>query len=441
MLGSSLVLACAVLWATGCRNNAAQSDLIQREMRHQEDQIYALQDYLSEYQQLLCEARTENEALRQQLARDQFRGGSPAREKFPPPPATPPKPNGQPQPEIQIKDDIEMTLPEVPPTEPDIPEPPPLGPMSRDEQVRDDPRIALAVYDEADEPPAAPAEVAASYEEPVATPSVAFPAIANDCPPVAVAVRAEVSQAGGANGPRVLVDVLPLDEDGGPATCDGQLSLLFRDPAAIGNARDLARWDFTSDELADFAHDTSQGTTYVFPLQLPADAPADRPVEMWVRLVPEDGEKVLTRAELDLSRPGRFVFDERLRPKRVDYSVRTASAVAPIAPSLATGAAPSTVTSVDGWQIARPGDLPVPTSSPPRHEGTWRTATQPIPVVESRPAAIDPLDRYASSPFTLDDMPTERIANAAPQWLPERPRSDSSPIEDKVAPPRWSATR
>ena len=36
-------------------------------MRLQEDKIYALQDYLSEYQQLVCQYRSENEALKEQM--------------------------------------------------------------------------------------------------------------------------------------------------------------------------------------------------------------------------------------------------------------------------------------------------------------------------------------------------------------------------------------
>ena len=56
-----------LLALVGCKSNG-QTDLVEREMRQQEDQIYAMQDYLNNYQQLLCQTRAENESLKQQLA-------------------------------------------------------------------------------------------------------------------------------------------------------------------------------------------------------------------------------------------------------------------------------------------------------------------------------------------------------------------------------------
>ena len=53
---------------TGCRHDASQRDAYIRELRMQEDEIYELQDYMSEYQHLLREQRRENAQLRAQLA-------------------------------------------------------------------------------------------------------------------------------------------------------------------------------------------------------------------------------------------------------------------------------------------------------------------------------------------------------------------------------------
>ena len=39
----------ALALVPGCRS-ATQTDLVEREMRQQEDQIYALQDYLADYE-------------------------------------------------------------------------------------------------------------------------------------------------------------------------------------------------------------------------------------------------------------------------------------------------------------------------------------------------------------------------------------------------------
>ena len=117
---------CAVpvmMLVAGCQSNV-QHDLIAREMRMQEDQIYAMEDYLGQYQQLICKYRAENAALRRQLAEVEdtdatlpTRPSPPARNGTPPAikgpeievPATPPANGTRPQPQIDV--------PEVPPLE------------------------------------------------------------------------------------------------------------------------------------------------------------------------------------------------------------------------------------------------------------------------------------------------------------------------------------
>jgi hypothetical protein len=455
-LATTVALA-ALVGIVGCRNNAAQSDLIQREMRHQEDQIYALQDYLAEYQQLLCEARAENEALRKQSVRGQFRDGSPKSDDdtLPTPPATPPSPPaGANESEIKLDDHIEMTLPDAPPLVPEPPEAPPLdtssqdnaAPDATDDMVESAPAADANLEEDQDRVDSGATEtstvVNASYEEPT------IDSAETELSPseiAAVAMRAEVVAADDiaddddAAGPRVLLDVLPLAADGTAVSFDGRLSLMFRDPAATGKAQVVARWDFAADELADFVHETSHGNTFVFPLQLPQRVPTDRRMELWVRLIPLDGEKVIRHSALDLGRSARFVYDERVRPRKVDHAVETASH------EVETDSAPESTTAAaatsDGWQTARPGAVPELSTAGDNVGGTWRTSTQPIPIVESRPATPDPLDSMVP-----DDRygPAPGISTAAkdvPQWLPERPHDDADGIDEQRSPPAWSATR
>ena len=47
----------------GCQSNADR-DLIARDRRMQEDQMWAMQDYIQQYQQLVCQFRSENASLR-----------------------------------------------------------------------------------------------------------------------------------------------------------------------------------------------------------------------------------------------------------------------------------------------------------------------------------------------------------------------------------------
>ena len=59
-------LICGLL--SGC-HGGPKTDVIERELRWQEDQIYALEDYLMEYQAKVRRLRCENETLRQSLAK------------------------------------------------------------------------------------------------------------------------------------------------------------------------------------------------------------------------------------------------------------------------------------------------------------------------------------------------------------------------------------
>ena len=63
----------ALVLSAGCQT-AGQNDLVTRELRNQEDQIYAMEDYLAQYQQLLCQVRAENASLRRQIRES---GGEP----------------------------------------------------------------------------------------------------------------------------------------------------------------------------------------------------------------------------------------------------------------------------------------------------------------------------------------------------------------------------
>src|SRR4051812_32666662 len=57
------------LFVAGCQSNS-ERDLIARDRRMQEDQMWAMQDYIQQYQQLVCRFRSENASLRRQLNDD-----------------------------------------------------------------------------------------------------------------------------------------------------------------------------------------------------------------------------------------------------------------------------------------------------------------------------------------------------------------------------------
>src|SRR3954451_13875049 len=57
------------LFVAGCQSNS-ERDLIARDRRIQEDQMWAMQDYIQQYQRLVCQFRSEKASLRRQLNDD-----------------------------------------------------------------------------------------------------------------------------------------------------------------------------------------------------------------------------------------------------------------------------------------------------------------------------------------------------------------------------------
>lgn len=404
------VLLSAVALSVGCQSGV-ERDVVQREMRQQEDQIYALEDYLSEYQQLLCDARSENAQLKQQLVKGQFRdegsssqatdGGS-RPERSTTAPSSPP---GTSSPEVAPT----IAPPEVPPLDLSEPATPPVNDQSTDE------------------PPARKSEVqpaAAQVEEvgEVAT---------------AIVLRGGVQLDDPDDGPRVLAEVEPVDDEDRLVRFRGHLSLMVLDPAARLREQQIARWDFEPKDLGQLAKRARHGTLFEFPLQLPADTPTDRPLELWARLMPEEGEKVLGRTTMDLSRDGRFASVE-VKPakKKPSSSIRVAAVGSAPEPALReTHRRMDADIRQSGWQTARPGEVAPPRAAASTPAAEWKLATRPIPEVESRPIVESTPLRGYLPPSAQGD----RYRDApAPEWSPER-QDGGEAASPEI--PAWSPTR
>ncbi|MEX2091756.1 MAG: hypothetical protein WD971_03715 [Pirellulales bacterium] len=397
----------AVALAVGCQSGV-ERDVVQREMRQQEDQIYALEDYLSEYQQLLCDARSENAMLKRQMVQGQFREeGSSARaddsDTLPPPTTQPTSPSGRSSPAV------EPSVPDlqVPPLDLSEPAVPPL-----EDQSTNDP------------------EILAHEVQPAAAEIEVVPAAAT-----AVVLRGEVRLDDQESGPRVLLEVEPVADDGELAEFHGSLSLLVLDLAAREKEQQLARWDFQPADLEPMVKPTERGASFEFPLQLPADAPTNRPLELWVRLLPEEGEKLLGRTTMDLGRAGRFASAEVTPIREKRQSVRVAVAELPIEPSRRKAIRTTGINDQQsGWQTAKPGDKAKPQAAS-KTGSEWKVATRPVPEVESTPVVeSEPVHSYLP-PSTESDRYSDA---AAPQWSPERPDGGAGEPHPE---PAWSPTR
>ena len=242
-----------------------------------------------------------------------------------------------------------------------------------------------------------------------------------------------VANEGG--GPRMVVDIEPFDRSGHTDRFEGSVSMMLVATDAEGQHRSLARWDFSTNDVRSAIDPAANEPAMRFHLELPAGTLVDDDsTELWVRLAPTNGDKLLSHAQVDLLQPG--VFSSRTNkiwPS--EESVVAASYVD-------TSTQPSDIaaTGNDGkWATAQPGkpaNLPV---EPERAGGGWRTSSEPLPVVlaSATPAAPIHTGPQKSSDASSTSAVTPHVA-PKPPWSPDRLTGAS---HDTAARPSWSATR
>lgn len=445
-------LAPGVAWLAlvlaGCQGGA-QSDVVERELRWQEDQIYAMEDYISEYQQLLCEYRSENSALKRQLIHNgsSHRRPRSAREQV--------GPNA---------DEEEMPPPSVPSLEDTMPglEGQPEGsggvyPLE-DYPLEDGPNLefrparrpSVNVRRTALELPSEPLE----QSEPVVDPEE--PSAASLLPedPVApytpteplhhVVVHGDVLPESGQTGPRLLANVRPLAASGRAAAFEGAVSLMVLDSSGE-KPRGVARWDFAPEQLAQLFPD-GVTPTMEFPLQLPADTPIEQPLELWVRLVPTGGAKKLAHAELDLQQAGHF---SSVRPRLaslgpVDHDEPETKPTGAQS-ATTTGNVSLSVGDWNGWEVARPGQKPPSREGARQPQSSWRRATQPIPALVNQGRPVRPKRAETRATDLRVARRAEPDALQPSAWSPERAgdsaETDAAKTDSSASPSPWSPVR
>lgn len=305
----------------GCRGNGGkqlQSDLYQRELRLQEDEIYRLEDCLCEYQDLVRGYRAEVAVLKRELE-------SPSTSEE----STPAPPKRLEPLEEQPAADLEFSAPDLP-EQPSIAEPP----------IDDAP--AFEPSEVLDEAPAFEPSAAPSVEELPAGEAPPFlPGGASSAPlieiqpyPNAVAVAAETPAAASVDTATSIIDVppapfapartklRPLPAPGalenvrlsarleratdqnttmvvtiavaGDMPFAGRASVMLIDPRVDGPQRYVARWDFTPEEVAI----AGSGGDIELPAVIPEALDLAPEVQLWTRLVDLDGVKTLSTLPL-----------------------------------------------------------------------------------------------------------------------------------------------
>jgi hypothetical protein len=449
----------------GCQNNS-QADFIARDRRMREDQIYALQDYIQQYQQLVCQYRSENAALRRQVSegfvvepqRNQADPYSPSRNG-----ATPKFQSPQSPANTKTPSSLPATQPETPAIE--EPAVPPLKTSSDATSIEktSSPQVLRASYEEPVEPESTPSEPAPPSQS------------SNACD---VMICGEVvSNEGG--GPRLLIDVVPFDKSGRVESFIGNLSLVITGAGVDGKQARMCGWEFGPEDVHAAVDTNASEPSMRFYVELPADTVTDRPTVLWARLVPSKGSKLFAHAKIDLVHPGEFasyahkpqqnkiqqpqqlglVADSQrlvepanyeeppLLPQEVLADVPRMPSEEPSAAAegLAAEDSPLLARSVSenegAWAVAVPGK-PANLPAEARDEsgaGGWRASSEPIPVAIVASTEV-PLKAEPQQKSDEHAPPLEAKATVVrPNWAPQRGGEESR--RNVASRPGWSATR
>ncbi len=314
-------LACLAL--AGCRSDP-NTALLERELRLQEDKIYALQDRVEDCQAELLSARRENTALRQQLDTDQDESERPVDLRQPAGVGGP------------------IATPLVPPVI-DLP----MQSLPKGEVPESLQRPAQPIA-----PRSEPAEAAEAAEaEPDASDGgddAASPAVMSDSRQVThLALRTRLCGGYDSDGrpgdEGITVVFEPHDERGRYVEAPADVSIVVVDPAILGEAGRVARWSFTTAETARAFADPGMARGIALEMAWPNDPPAHGKLHLFVRYMTADGRKVQADGPIHVvleeqrtagwvpTEPARSTFQARrpARPRQTPPPARTAKQPSP----------------------------------------------------------------------------------------------------------------
>jgi hypothetical protein len=264
------------LAAAGCRSDANR-ELLERELRDHEDQIYELQDQCDDLHHQLEACRHENEKLK---------GGAAATEPgdsaLPPPRVTPPPPD----------------VPAIPKIDLGTPDDPPPVKGNRDPSAPNDPPRARKP---AELPPPSNAKAASARPASLLTDSSSSENVssAGSSQSDGKIARLAISRlmtgghsfSGKPGDDGLLVVFTPRNSSGRPVRVAGDVSIVAIDPQAAGAAARVARWDFAAAETGAHYRQGVLGSALHFELLWPERPPEHTELKLFVRLTTPEGDR------------------------------------------------------------------------------------------------------------------------------------------------------
>ena len=261
----SALFAAALLLVAGCQSG--NTELLERELRLQEDKIYQLQFELEDCCKSLEDCGQENALLRERTGTSAIARPAPA---------------------------IRPDRTRIRETEPDTVEPPRVELGTPDED---------ASGSEADSPPAAE-----TFEG-----SLNFPKaeVRDGADVTSITLDRPLARSAGDNASgkqKLVLGVKPRGDSGQTMPAAGEVAIVVLDETRQDDAGHIARRDFTAKQAATKLRKTPSGPQLRFELDLPADlsqADAER-LRVYVRFLTPDGRKLQADAPL-----GTMVADQR----------------------------------------------------------------------------------------------------------------------------------
>ena len=282
----ALALCLGLLAVAGCRADGSR-ELLERDLRDHEDQIYDLQDQVDQLTRQL-------EASRHQVA---------ALEKGAAPPSGDDAPRvTRPPTDVPALPKIDLGTPEATPPDASGPNAPLEGKPPADLPPPGDAPLRK-------QPTESPANSSAKSAEPA---SLTEPADAPPAAPPGEIQRIALSRlmtgghsfSGKPGDDGLLVVFTPRDAAGEPTPAAGDVAIVVIDPKLKGPAAHVARWDFSAVEAAAHYHRGQLTKAFHFELLWPDHAPEHHELKLYVRLTTADGRRFVDSLNVRVHLPG-----------------------------------------------------------------------------------------------------------------------------------------
>ena len=291
------IFAMACVAAPGCKSHG-NNELLERELRCQENRIYQLEDELDEMCYALESSRRENQSIKKEIAGgDSGAGGRFAPSVTVPPAVSAPGTPAITAPQIEApplelpKDEAPRFVPKSKRGAPPLEEAPSFKPESLEEAPKFQPRGSSKPSTRVD------------GSEPLLQPASARAPLSGDASTIEKLVLNRQLTGGwnpdGKHGDEgVFVAIEPRDAENKLVEAVGEVSIAVLDPLQTGAAARVARWDFATDEAATHFRKGPLGQGLEFELPWPSNPPTSRDLRLFVRLTTPDGRKIETDAKI-----------------------------------------------------------------------------------------------------------------------------------------------